>query len=181
MTDSKPLSRKHQKFVNEYLVRWNGTRAYMAVYPKAQYESAMVGASELLRNPKIAEVIAARIQESQMSADEALKLQTDIARGDITDLLTPLGSIDLDFIREKGLGRLIKKVKVRTITKIGKGEKDDDMEIHDTELEMYPADVAQERVLKICGKFVDRHDITSGGEKIKGFITVTPDDWDKDA
>lgn len=151
----KPLSRKHQKFIAEYLKLWNGTRAYMAVYPKSSYESAMANSAKLLGNNKIQAVIDAKIKESQMSADEALKLQADIARGDITDLLTPLGSIDLDYIREKGLGRLIKKVKVRTITKIGKGDKDDDTEIHDTELEMYPADAAQERILKIGGKLKD--------------------------
>lgn len=153
MTDEiKPLSRKHQKFVNEYLKIWNGTRAYMAVYPKASYETAMANAARLLGDARISAVVSARLNEAHMSADEALKLQADIARGDITELLTPLGSIDIDYIREKGLGRLIKKIKVRTITKIGKGEKDDDTEIHDTELEMYPADAAQERILKVGGK-----------------------------
>lgn len=166
----KPLSRKHQKFIAEYLKQWNGTRAYMAVYPKASEETARANASDLLSKTNISEAIAARIKESQMSADEAMSLQANIARGDITELLTPLGSIDLDYIREKGLGGLVKKVKVRTITKIGKGEKDDDTEIHDTELEMYPADVAQERILKIHGKFVEKHEIQGGGQTINVII-----------
>jgi phage terminase small subunit len=72
--EGKPLSKKHQRFVNEYLKRWNGTRAYMAVYPKAQYESALRSASELLTKPDIAAVIAERIKESQMSADEAMEI-----------------------------------------------------------------------------------------------------------
>jgi len=151
----KPLSKKHLKFIDEYLTCWNGTRAYMRVYPGSSYDSARANAAKLLAIDSIKETLAERMSEAHMGADEALKLTADIARGDITELLTPLGSVDLDYIREKGLGRLIKKIKVRTITKIGKGDKDDDTEIHDTELEMYPADAAQERILKVGGKLKD--------------------------
>jgi hypothetical protein len=87
-----------------------------------------------------------------MSAEEALRLQADIARGDLTEFLTPLGQIDIDKLRQAGKGRLIKKLKQKTITKIGKTDKDDDTEIHETEIELYPADVAQERILRIAGK-----------------------------
>lgn len=148
----KPISKKHQRFIDEWLQCFNGTEAYLRVYPKATRETARANASDLLAKTNIKAEIEDRLKAVHMSADEALKLQSDIARGDITELLTPLGSVDIDYIREKGLGRLIKKIKVRTITKIGKGDKDDDTEIHDTELEMYPADAAQERILKVGGK-----------------------------
>jgi hypothetical protein len=46
------------------------------------------------------------------------------------------------------------------------------------EIELYPADVAQERILKMHGKFKDTVDITSGGEKIKGFIGWSPKNWE---
>jgi len=87
-----------------------------------------------------------------MGADEALKLQADIARGDITQFFTPIGNLDFDKLMESGNGRLVKKIKQRTITKIGKTEKDEDTEILETELELYPADAAQERILKMHGK-----------------------------
>ena len=63
MTDQpkdKPLSRKHRLFVDEYLRILNGTRAYMAVYPSASYESAGVQASRLLGTPKIKDAVEAR-------------------------------------------------------------------------------------------------------------------------
>jgi hypothetical protein len=33
---------------------------------------------------------------------------------------------------------------------------------------------------RIAGKVTDRVDVTSGGEKIKGYVGINPDDWDKD-
>lgn len=150
-----PLSRKHQKFVNEYLLCFNGTDAYTKTYPKSSRDSARTTASELLAKPNIQAEIKSRLAEVHMSADEALKLRADIARGDITDLLTSLGTVDISLIKEKGLGRLIKKIKQRTITKIGKGDKDDDTEIHEIEIETYPADSAQQDILKIHEKLKD--------------------------
>lgn len=181
MTDEiKPLNKTEQVFISEYLKCFNATEAYLRVHPKSKYDSARANSSRLIAKDNIKAEIQSRLAEVHMSADEALKLQADIARGDITELLTPLGSIDLDYIREKGLGRLIKKVKVRTITKIGKGEKDDDTEIHDTELEMYPADAAQERILKIGGKFTEHVDLTSGGEALTRIEIVMPNESDTD-
>ena len=162
----KPLSRKHEKFINEYLKVWNGTRAYMRVYPKASYESAGVRASELLGNVRISAVIAEHIKESQMSADEALEILAAHARGDIGQFADRLGQLDLQAAKEAGISRLIKKFKQKTITKIGKGDTDEDTEIHDVEIELYDAQAAAEKILRIHGKFVDRQDITSGGKPL---------------
>ena len=162
----KPLSRKHEKFINEYLKCWNGTRAYMRVYPKAAYMSAAANASDLLKNANIAAAIAERIKESQMSADEALEILAAQARGDIGQFADRLGQLDLQAAKEAGISRLIKKFKQKTITKIGKGDTDEDTEIHDVEIELYDAQAAAEKILRIHGKFVDRQDITSGGKPL---------------
>jgi len=148
----KPLSKKHQRFVAEYLNCFNGTRAYMAVYPKSSYEAAMSSAVELLRNPKITAAIDRQKNMVLMQADEALKLQADIANGDIGDLLDDNGLLDIRLAKRSGKTKLLRKIKQKTITHIGKTEKDDDVEIHEIEFEMYPADVAQERILKMHGK-----------------------------
>ena len=170
-----PLSKKHQKFVDEYLLCFNGTEAYSRTYPKANRDSARANAAKLLANTSISEEIQARLNEAHMSADEALKLTSDIARGDISEFITPLGALDIDALRESGKGKLIKKIKQRTITKIGKTDKDDDTEIHDTEIEFYDAQAAQRDVLKLHGKFVERHDVTSGGEKIELIVKYATD------
>lgn len=154
--ETRKLSKQEQVFIDEYLVSLNGTDAYIKAYPKSKRSSARANASRLIAKDYIRAEIDRIFRESHMSADEALKLQTDIARGDVTDFLDTFGQIDIEELRGNGKGRLIKKIRQRTITKIGKGEKDDDTEIHETEIELYPADVAQERILRIAGKIAPR-------------------------
>lgn len=137
----------------------------MATYPSSTLDSARSSAADLLAKPSIKAQIETRFKEKHMSAEEALRLQADIARGDITEFLSPLGMLDIDKLKTNG--RLIKKLKQKTITKIGKTDKDEDTEIHETEIELYPADTAQERILKVAGKFINKVDLTSNGESIK--------------
>jgi hypothetical protein len=108
---SKKLTKANQVFISEYLKCFNGTEAYSRAYPKSQRESARRSASELLTNPDVKAEIEARLADAHMTADEALKLQADIARGDITEFFTPFGNLDFDKLRESGKGRLVKKIK----------------------------------------------------------------------
>lgn len=151
MTELKPLSKKHQRFIAEYLKCFNGTRAYMAVYKKASYETAMANASTLLGNTRISEEINKHKNMVLMQADEALKLQSDIANGDIGDLLDDNGLLDIRLAKSSGKTKLLRKIKQKTITHIGK-DNEGDTEVHEIEFEMYPADVAQERILKVHEK-----------------------------
>lgn len=154
MTDEvKPLTKKQEIFVNEYLQCFNGAEAAR----RAGYseKNARDTASDLLANPDISRHIQSRLNEVHMSADEALKLTADIARGDVTEFITGFGNIDIDAVRKSGKGRLIKKIKQKTVTKIGKGESDEDVEILETEIELYPADAALDKVLKVHKKYSD--------------------------
>lgn len=175
----KPLNRKQQKVLDEYLVSFNQWRAYKTAYPNVTDESARTLSSKLFADVHFSAHLTARLNEVHMSADEALKRLADMARGDVTEFITPFGAVDLDAMKQAGKGHLIKKIKQRTITKIGKNETDGDSETHDTEIELYPADSALRDVLKMHGKYKDTIDITSGGEKIKGYIGWTPDNWKK--
>lgn len=149
----KPLSKKHELFVtNLILCKLNATEAYLRTYPNSNPDSARASASALLTNLNVQKALRQRIDEYNMTADEALMLQADIARGDITKLLDDNGMVDIKKIKASGYGRLIKKIKQRTITKIGKGDKDDDTEIHDTEIEIHDAQLAQVNILKMGGK-----------------------------
>jgi len=173
LAELKPLSKKDEVFISEYLKSFNATEAYLKVHPKAQRESAWVSASRLLSTDKVKNAITERLLQVHMSADEALKLQSDIARGDITSLMDDNGQIDIKAIKRNNKGKLIKKIKQRTTIKIAKKESDEDTEIHETEIELYAADVAQERILKITGKIKDPQPV------IKAYIGLSPDDWDK--
>jgi len=167
MSDEKPKFTKAQEvFISEYLQYFNGTEAYSRAYPKAKRDSARTNGSRLLADANISEAIQARLNEVHMSADEALKLTADIARGDVTEFITQFGNIDIDLLKQSGKGRLIKKIKQKTVTKIGKGEKDEDVEILDTEIELYDAQSALRDILKIHGKMTESIDLTTGGEKI---------------
>lgn len=164
MTDGKTeLSKADAVFVSEYLLSFNATASYKKAHPNAKSTTAAVNGWKLLRKTNIQEAIKARLDEIHMSADEALKLQSDIARGDITEFFTPYGNLDFEKLRDSGRGRLVKKIKQKTVTKIGKTDKDEDTEILETEIELYPADAAQERILKITGKFRELVDVTTDG------------------
>ena len=169
------LSIKHQAFVDEYLKCFNATEAYMRVYNPKKRATAGANGHELLKNTEISEEIERRIKENTMSADEALLLLTEQARGDVAQLMdvSSMGfNLDMRKAQELGLTKLIKKVKQRTIIHQGKSESDEDRETHDLEIELYDAQAALDKILKVHGKYVNNVDITSGGDKItwKDFI-----------
>jgi hypothetical protein len=84
MTDElKPLSKKHQRFVAEYLNCFNGTQAYMKVYPNASPETARANASELLTKTNISAAIDEQKNMVLMQADEAFKNLSDIANSNM--------------------------------------------------------------------------------------------------
>lgn len=157
MSDEQPkkLNKAQEVFIDEYLQCFNATEAYSRAYPKAKRTSAGANGHELLKKTEIQASIQSRLDEVHMSADEALKLTADIARGDITEFITGFGNIDIDLLKKSGKGRLIKKIKQKTVTKISKGESDEDTEVLDTEIELYPADAALDKILKIHGKYGD--------------------------
>lgn len=168
MSDDAKLTKKQQVFIDEYLKCFNGAEAAR----RAGYSehTARKIASELLKNVDISGQIQARMAEVHMSADEALKLTSDIARGDVASLMEITsvgGSLDLRKAQELGLTKLIKKFKQRTTTRLSKTDDEEDTETHDIEIELYDAQAAQRDILKINGKFVDRTDITSGNKPLE--------------
>lgn len=163
----KPLNKKQQMVLDEYFICFNQWRAYKKVYPNVTDESARALSSKLFADLNFSAHLAARLDEAHMSADEALKRLADMARGDVTEFITSLGAFDVEAVKAAGKGHLIKKIKQRTITKIGKSATDEDTETHDTEIELYPADSALRDVLKIHGRYIERQDITSNGQAIQ--------------
>lgn len=156
MSEEKPkLNKAQEVFVSEYLSCFNATEAYSRAYPKAKRSTAGANGHELLKKTEIQDEITKRLAHVHMSADEALKRLADMARGDVTEFISPLGAFDMDAVKAAGKGHLIKKIKQRTITKIGKGEADEDTEVHDTEIELYDAQSAIEKILKVGGKLPD--------------------------
>lgn len=162
--EQKPkLNKAQEVFVSEYLACFNATEAYSRAYPKAKRTTAGANGHELLKKTEIQEAIQARLAEVHMSADEALKLTADIARGDVGEFINDFGGVTMDEVRKAGKTRLIKKWKTKTVTINGKSE---DKEIHTEEIELYDAQAALRDILKVHGRFIERQDITSNGKEI---------------
>lgn len=148
------LTAKQRIFVEEYLRTWNATAAAKA----AGYSFPNVEGPKNLVKPSIAAEIRQRIDEHVMGADEALARTAAIARGDLTDFITPDLEIDIDRMRAEGKGYLLKKFKrTRRVITTKDG---DEIETTTIEAELYPADAAQDRILRHHGSYVDRHEIS---------------------
>ena len=152
--EGEMTTNKQKAFIAEYLKDFNATQAAIrAGYSK---HTARSQGQRLLTNVDISNEIRAILAEKQMSADEALLLTANIARGDMADFMDESTlMLDLRKAKEMGKTRLIKKIKQRTVTKLGKNDNDDDVEIHDLEIELYPADAAQDKILRVTGQYKD--------------------------
>lgn len=179
MAEAKKLTNKQQVFIDEYLKCFNASKAArQAGYSvKGAYQQGWA----LLRIPEIQAEIKSRLDEAHMSADEALKLLADMGRGDMGEFLDVGGmgfNLDLTDAKEKGLTKLIKKVKQKTTTFIAKKDSEEDREVHELEIELYDAQSALRDVLKIGGKFVDKVDVTTNGKELQGIVRIVTHDGD---
>lgn len=158
--ESRKLTNKQRVFIDEYLRCFNASEAAR----RAGYTSkANVIGSQLLANPNIKAEIQARLAEVHMSADEALKLTADIARGDVAQLMevSSVGfNLDMSKAQAAGLTGLIKKVKQKTVTYLAKKESEEDREVTELEIELYDRQAALRDILKIHGKFIEKHEHT---------------------
>lgn len=86
------LTPKQQRFVEEYLIDLNGTRAYIrAGYAVKDEDTAAVMSSRLLRNDKVQEAIAGaqaeREERTKIDADYVLKRLVEIDQMDVLDIM----------------------------------------------------------------------------------------------
>lgn len=61
------LSERHEAFIQEYLLHYNGTKAYLKNYPDSSYDAARNSAARLLTN----DCIKARIDELRSDLEKA--------------------------------------------------------------------------------------------------------------
>jgi len=104
------LSFKHRRFVEAYLVKWNGTDAYLMAYPGVTRETARINSSKLLTNTNIQNAIDERIKELQIEPNEIILGLANQARGSVADFFNIKTREDLKNI-DPSLGKLIKKIK----------------------------------------------------------------------
>ena len=140
---TRRISKKQKAFINEYLKCWNATQAAIkAGYAK---KSARMAGHRLVTNDYISEEIARRVKEMCMSADEALQLLSDQARGSLIDIadIDEAGRWKFNFQKAKKNGKLhlVKKIIPSA---------------YGTKIELHDSQRALELIGKAHGLFVDK-------------------------
>ena len=150
------LSVRDLETLDEYFRNgYNATKAYLSTHPDSSYNAARSSAADFLARPNIKAEVARRLEEKHMSAEEAMERISDIARGDVSQLMdvSSMGfNLDMAKAKEAGLTKLIKKVKQKTTTYLAKGKSDEDREETVLEIELYNAHDAARDILKLHGK-----------------------------
>lgn len=158
-------------FVREYAL--DPTKPTKAAISAGYSEkTAAVQASKMLTLPKIKAAVAyARkaiddeYHDRVMSAGEVLARLTEIARGDIGDLLDKdddLENISIKKAKALDRSKLIRRVRQR-ITYIDGGENNNDQKIEEVDIEMYSAHDALRDLGKHYALFIDKSEQASIG------------------
>jgi phage terminase small subunit len=146
------LSDRDQATLAEYFRTWNATRSWMKTHPDSSYESAKASASAWLTKINVKAAVEAHLAEIHMSVEEATQRLSDIARGDVAQIMdvSSVGfNLDMATAKEKGLTKLIKKVRQKTTTYLAKSESQEDREVTELEVELYSAHDALRDIIKI--------------------------------
>jgi phage terminase small subunit len=154
----RPLTRRQENFVNEYLTCWNATEAARRAGYKGNDATLGSVGYENLRKPQIDSRIRARMAESAMRADEVLARLAAIARGDMNDFADADSlSLDLQKANARGKMHLLKSITITTTTR--DDGKDGSSQTDTIKFEMYDA----QRALEVLGK---AHGVLSDTVKI---------------
>lgn len=161
--NTKKLTPKQELFVNEYLKCFNATKAAKAAgYSE---KTAKQQGSRLLTNVDVDSRVREFLKKGAMEAEEALYHISEIARGNMDDLVDDAGKPDIEKARENGKTLLIKKIKTTTTSTGATTYKETEIEGHD-----------RLRALELIGKhhklFTDKQEITGeDGKPIPVLIT----------
>lgn len=149
------LTPKQQAFIEHYLVCWNASEAAR----RAGYSEKTAGSqgSRLLKDVEVARALDARMGELKMSANEAMMVLTNHARGTLDDFVDEFGVIDLRKAKEARKLGLVKKYKVSVRT----SENDETVT---TEIELHDPQNAAMLIGKHHGVFIDRSSVENTGK-----------------
>lgn len=114
------LNNNQITFCQEYIKNGNnGTKAYMKVYPGSSEESAMTGASRLLRNDKVQDYLKSlqdKVEKKTiMSAEERMEFLTKVVNGKIKDKVYMGDKLKALDILNKMSGEYVVKAEVKKV------------------------------------------------------------------
>ena len=105
----------------------------------------------MLLDVGIQERIKERLDAMQMSANEPLTLLADIARGDIGEFMSITKDGERFSLSLEGNTKLLHKIRQKT-TYIS-SNKGDDREIDELHIELYDAQAALDKILRVHGRY----------------------------
>ena len=153
-TKPKRLTTKEEAFTENYCANgFNATQAAAdAGYKGNRATLAQVG-YENLRKPEIPSRVRTRLDGLHASADEVLNLLADHLRADLADFqgcFDDEGGLDLDKAKEKGVSRLVRKI--RSVTRmIPRGKDEEPIRETTVEIELYSAQDAAAKLILALG------------------------------
>lgn len=150
------MTEKQKKFADEYLIDLNATRAYKAAYKSVKNDnSAMAGASRMLRNVKVAayieEKMAERSERTEIKQDDVVKELAKIGFAQITDYVEVQNINGFEKVIIKPTDE-IEKEKIGAIAGIKEGR-------NGIEIKMNDKVKALELLGKHLGMFTDKQEI----------------------
>lgn len=150
------MTEKQKKFADEYLIDLNATRAYKAAYKSVKNDnSAMAGASRMLRNVKVAtyieEKMAERAERTEIKQDDVVKELAKIGFAQITDYVEVQNINGFEKVIIKPTDE-IEKEKIGAIAGIKEGR-------NGIEIKMNDKVKALELLGKHLGMFTDKQEI----------------------
>jgi len=145
---STDLTLKQERWINAYLETGNATEAARQAGYGANEDGLRVIGCQNLTKLNIKRRIEMRLAEQNVTAAEVIGTLASHLRADVTDLFDETGILDLQTIRERGLGHLIKKIK-RTRRYEGRGE--DRQPVDELEIEVNNQQSAAVQLSRILG------------------------------
>lgn len=150
------MTEKQKKFADEYLIDLNATRAYKAAYKSVKNDnSAMAGASRMLRNVKVAtyieEKMAERAERTEIKQDDVVKELAKIGFAQITDYVEVQNINGFEKVIIKPTDE-IEKEKIGAIARIKEGQ-------NGIEIKMNDKVKALELLGKHLGMFTEKQEI----------------------
>jgi hypothetical protein len=142
------LTLKQERWINAYLETGNATEAARIAGYRGSDETLRQVGSQNITKYHIKKRIEQRLSEEKVTAAEVVGTLASHLRADVTDLFDDTGVLDLQTIRERGLGHLIKKIK-RTRRYEGRGEEREPVD--ELEIEVNNQQSAANQLCKVLG------------------------------
>lgn len=152
-----PINPKHKQFVEEYLLEWNATRAYKAVYGTKKDNAAAVSAAQLLRKPKVKEYLTIRVAER----NEELKIDQKFVIAKAKEIIAADYIGTFQYLTQEEIDdmpldkrRLVQDISVKKIkTNFSRGGVEQDIEEVTYKVKFMSKDRAHEMLAKHTGSY----------------------------